>query len=114
MTEQLRGQTIGKGILRVLCAGSGIPSKYRGGGPAAVGGYKAELFGDTAKIGYEIYMDELAQCARQFPANNIPQHAFASLALGSQPAGGMLHQGQRHCNGGHATDAMRPRALTGR
>ena len=44
-------------------AGNGIPSKYRGGGPAAVGGYKAQLFGDTLKIGTEIYMDELKQCA---------------------------------------------------
>ncbi len=44
-------------------AGSGIPSKYRGGGPAAVGGYKAQLFGDTAKIGAEIMQDEVDQCA---------------------------------------------------
>ena len=46
-----------------LCAGHGIAAQYRGGGPAATGGYKAYLFGDTLLIGTEIYKDELAQCA---------------------------------------------------
>ena len=48
---------------QIAVTGSGIPSKYRGGGPAAVGGYKAQLFGDTAKIGAEIMEDEVDQYA---------------------------------------------------
>ena len=43
-------------------AGKGLPAKYRGNGPAAVGGHKANLYGNVKKIGYEIYMDELNQC----------------------------------------------------
>ncbi len=45
-----------------VCTGHGIAAQYRGGGPAAQGGFKAYLFGDTLKIGTEIYKDELAQC----------------------------------------------------
>jgi len=66
-------------------AGKGIPKKYRGGGPAAVGGMKAALAGDVAKIGYEIYKDELAQCAACGPAaQRMPTSFGETFSLGSR------------------------------
>ena len=63
-----------------------MPVKYRGGGPPAIGGYRARLSGDVLKIAQEIANDELNQCASLLFDPSPPKPTTSAAAAAADAA----------------------------